>query len=298
MSDLHGLVSALATPFNADSGEIDEPGLRSLVEYSITSGVHGLIPCGSTGEFAAMTESERCRVVEIVIDQTGGRVPVVPQTGAITTLDAIKFSRHAEAAGAAAVMVVGSYYEPLTIDETLRYFRAVADSITIDVMIYNLPAATGVNLSAEHLASLASAASNVRYVKDSTGNFPQNVRLIHEFADVLKLFVGIDTLYLSSLVEGATGAVNGAANLICAELVDIYDQVKAGEVAGAQKLWERIFPLMQFLGSGGYVTNVKGGLEILGRSAGPPRAPIEALSGERQDQLRSIIAALKPVMSA
>lgn len=297
MNDLHGLLNALATPFVAGSEDIDEPALRSLVEYSITSGLHGLVPCGSTGEFAAMTEAERRRVAEITIDQASGRVPVVPHTGAMTTQEAIRLSRHAESAGAAAVMVVGPYYEPLTADEMLRYYRAVADSISIDVMVYNLPLATGVNLRPEQLASLAGLAPNVRYVKDSSGDFTQGAKLIHEYADVLKVFVGIDTLYFSSLVEGAIGSVNGAANLICPELVEIYDQVTAEEVPAAHKVWQRIYPLMQFLVSGGYVTGVKGGLEILGRTAGPPRAPIEALSGEREAELRSIVAVLKPALS-
>ena len=297
MSDLHGLLNALATPFTAGGEDVDESALRSLVEYSITSGLHGLVPCGSTGEFAAMTEAERRRVVEIVIDQTAGRVPVVSHTAAMTTREAIALSQHAESAGAAAVMVVGPYYEPLTVDEMLDHFRAVADSISIDVMVYNLPIATGVNLLPEHLASLAADVPNVRYVKDTSGDFTQGAKLIHEYGDVLDVFVGHDTLYFSSLVEGASGSVNGAANLICPELVEIYNQVKEGDVLAARKVWDRIYPLMQFLVSGGYVTGVKGALEILGRDAGHPRAPIQALSSEREAELRLILAALEPAVT-
>lgn len=298
MSSLHGLLSALVTPFTPEGDGIDEPNLRALVDYHITSGLHGLVPGGSTGEFATMTDSERRSLLEIVIDQTAGRVPVVAQTGAMTTREAIKLSQHAEASGAAAIMVVGAYYEPLTVPETLDHFRAIAASVGIDVMVYNLPVATGINLLPEHVATLAVEVPNIKYVKDTSGDFTQGAKLIHDFADVIKVFVGLDTLYFSTLVEGAAGSVNGAANIICPELVEIFDQVQAGEITAARKVWDRVYPLMQFLVSGGYVTGVKAAMQIVGRSAGFPRAPIGVLTGEREGDLRRILEALQPAVTS
>lgn len=289
MAALHGLLSAMSTPLTANGDEVDENALRELTERTITGGVHGLVPCGSTGEFATLTPAERRRVVEVVADQAGGRVPVVPHVGAMSTREAISHARHAEEAGAAAVMVVAPYYEPLDLEETKAYFLGVAGGISIPVMIYNLPVATGVNLEPAEIANLASQAENIKYVKDTSGDFSQAARLIHDYGDVISTFVGWDTLYFSSLVEGSAGAVNGAANLIAPQLVKVYDAVKANDLDTARPVWNHIFPLMQFLISGGYVAGVKGGLDILGYSAGPSRAPIHALDTARQAELEVIL---------
>jgi 4-hydroxy-tetrahydrodipicolinate synthase len=290
MNSLHGLLTALVTPFTEGGEQVDEANLRSLVEDNIGCNVHGLVAAGSTGEFAAMSDKERREVVEIVIDQAAGRVPVIAQTGAMTTREAIDLSRHAQSAGAAAVMVVAPYYEPLTLGETLHHFRAVASSVDIDVMVYNLPVATGVNLLPNDVADLAASVPNVKYLKDTSGDFAQGALLIHEYSDVVGVFIGHDTLYFAALVEGALGAVNGAANVVATELVDIYDRIHAGDIVGARDVWNQVFPFAQFLVSGGYVTGVKGALDVIGRSTGAPRPPQETLGGDREVELRGILA--------
>ena len=143
---LSGVLTALVTPFT-DDGAIDEAVLRQVVDRNIDGGVHGVVACGSTGEFSALSGAERRFVVETVIDQSAGRVPVVAQTGAQSTAEAIELSQHAEKAGASVLMVVAPYYEPLSIEETKLYLRTVADSVSIPVMLYNLPVATGVNMT-------------------------------------------------------------------------------------------------------------------------------------------------------
>src|SRR5215468_4664063 len=119
---LRGVLTALATPFAADYS-VDVARLRALVDRSIDGGVHGVVACGSTGEFSALSSDERRLVVEIVIDHVAGRVPVIAQTGATSTAEAIRLSRHAQSAGADVIMAVAPYYEPLTVDETLTYLR-------------------------------------------------------------------------------------------------------------------------------------------------------------------------------
>src|SRR5690349_22991915 len=135
---LQGVLTALATPF-ADDGRLDTDALRRLVDRGIDGGVHGVVACGSTGEFAALSHAERRHVVETVIDQAAGRVPVVAQTGAVSTAEAIELSRHAQDAGASVLMVVTPYYEALSLDETLRYLHDVAESVETPIMLYNLP---------------------------------------------------------------------------------------------------------------------------------------------------------------
>lgn len=289
MTELHGLMSAMTTPMTDDGSAVDEPILRELTERTIQGGVHGLVPCGSTGEFASLTADERRTVVDIVLDQAAGRVPVVPHVGAMSTADAVAHAKHAEAAGAAGLMVVAPYYEPLDLEETKRYFLDVAAAVSVPVMVYNLPVATGVNLEPAEVASLARQAQNIRYVKDTSGDFSQAARLIHDHGDVVKTFVGWDTLYLAALVEGGAGSVNGAANFIAPQLVDIYTKVKASQLAEAKAVWDEVFPLMQFLVSGGYVAAVKAALRILGYPAGAARQPIGDLSADRRTELEQIL---------
>jgi 4-hydroxy-tetrahydrodipicolinate synthase len=292
MSDIRGVLSALVTPFTGPDSKVDEPGLRRLIERHIAEGIHGLVPCGSTGEFAAMSLEERRTVVEVVLDQAGGRVPVIAHVGAMTTRDAVDLAQHAEGSGAAGVMAIAPYYEPLSLGETKRYFRAIADAIGIPVVVYNLPVATGVNLTPEDIADLASAAGNIRYVKDSTGDLSQAARLIHDYGDVVGTFVGLDTLYFTSLLEGAPGSIIGAANFLTPQLRAIYDAVQADDVVAARAEWLRIFPVLQFLISGGYVTGVRGALDILGISAGPTRAPVEELEPTRRAELETLLKRL------
>ncbi len=285
---LQGVFSAVATPFTADE-ELDEGTLRTLVERTVTGGIHGLVPNGSTGEFQTQTIAERERVLEIVLDQNAGRVPVMPHIGALRTSEAVALAQHAEKAGAAAVMAVAPFYEPLELEEIKVYYRSIADAVGVPVMIYNLPAATGVSLSAEQLVEIAELSQNIKYVKDTTGDFAQAVRLIHDYQDVLTAFVGMDSYFLANFVEGGTGTIIGASNFVTPQLISIYDAIQAGDLGRAKAEWEVVFPIMQFLVSGGYVAGVKGALDLLGASAGPARAPIAALPTPRRNELEGIL---------
>jgi 4-hydroxy-tetrahydrodipicolinate synthase len=288
-SDLRGVLSAVVTPFTADGEEIDEAGLRAVVEHTVSGGVHGLIPCGSTGEFATLSPDERRRVVEVVADAAAGRTPVVPQVGGMTTREAAALARHAESHGAAAVMVVAPYYEALTVAEIADYYRRVADAVSIPVMVYNLPAVTGVNLAPADVARMARDVPTIRYVKDTTGDLSQAAQLIHDHGDVVATFVGWDPLYFAALCEGAAGSVLGAANIVPAQTADIYEQVYAGRIAEARERWEQLYPLMRFLVGGRYTPAVKAGVQLLGLASGHCRAPVAPLEPERVAELEALL---------
>jgi 4-hydroxy-tetrahydrodipicolinate synthase len=293
MVQIRGVINALATPFTPDGDQVDIPRLRSLVDDVVAGGVHGIAPCGSTGEFNCMTTAERRLVVETVVDQAAGRVPVIAHTGSLTTADAVALSRHAEKVGADGVMLVAPFYEPLNLDEVRRYYRTVADAVSIDVTIYNLPVATGVNLLPEDVADLCRAAPNIKYIKDTSGDFGQTTRLIHQFSDVVGTFVGLDTMFLAVAAEGATGSLVGAANIIPSELVAIWDHVQQDRLGEAREAWQSVYPLMLFLTQGGYVTGVKAAMECFGRSINDPRPPYERLTGARREELEQIVKAFR-----
>lgn len=292
-SPLHGVLVALATPFAADSS-VDVPRLRALVDRTIDGGVHGVVACGSTGEFSALSSDERRLVVETVVDQAAGRVPVVAQTGSTSTAEAIRLTQHAESVGADVVMPVAPFYETLSLEETTHYLRRVASSVSIPVMLYNLPAATGVDLSADTVAELAQQVQNIMYVKNTTPDMAQAAQLIHHYGDLVGTFVGWDSLILSSLVSGSAGVMAGTANIIPAEIVAVYDAVQVGDLAAAREAWLRIYPLLDAALSVNYIAAVKVGLAAAGFPVGDPREPFFPLTGAEAEKIADLAGAFRP----
>ena len=292
-SSLSGVLVALATPF-ADDGSVDESRLRALVDRTIDGGVHGVVACGSTGEFSALTGEERRLVVETVVDQTAHRVPVVAQTGSTSTAKAIALARHAQSAGADVIMPVAPYYEPLTLAETTHYLRRVAGSVEIPVMLYNLPGATGMDLPPDTIAELAREVENIRYVKNTSPDMAQAAQLIHHYGDLVGTFVGWDSLILSSLVSGSAGVMAGTANVVPAEIVAVYDAVKAGDLQSAREAWARIYPLLDAALSTSYVAAVKAALDAVGFSCGPTREPVRPLEPADAARIAELAAVFRP----
>jgi 4-hydroxy-tetrahydrodipicolinate synthase len=293
---LSGVLTALATPFTPD-GQIDESTLRRLVDRSIDGGVDGVVACGSTGEFAAMSGAERRFVVETVIDQAANRVPVVAQTGAVSTAEAVELSCHAEAAGASVLMVVGPYYEPLSLDETVEYLRTVAAAVDIPIMLYNLPVATGVNLDPDTVGRLAREVDNIRYIKDTSADMAQAGQLIHRHGDVISTFIGWDSLLLAAITEGAAGVMAGTANVMPAQLVSIHRAVTAGDLNRARREWAQLYPLMDAIMSAPFIPAIKTALNALGFPAGAPRKPLAELDAATAATIAKLAAEL-PQFSA
>ena len=289
---LRGVLTALATPFAADQS-LDEALLRKVVDRSIDGGVHGVVACGSTGEFTALTGDERRRVVEIVVEQAAGRVPVIAQTGATSTAEAIALSRHAQSAGADVIMPVAPYYEALSVDETLTYLRAVAGSVDIPVMLYNLPMATGVDLQPDVVGALAREVGNIKFIKNTTTDMAQTAALIHNHGDVLSTFVGWDSLLLTALAEGAAGVMAGTANVVPAELVAVYDAVQAGDLARARKAWGQVQPLIDAIMAEPFIAAVKSAMTAVGFPVGGPRPPVAELDPDAAARIAKLVQELQ-----
>lgn len=290
--ELRGVLTALAIPFDADE-QIDVPILRQVVDRSIEGGVHGVVAGGSTGEFATMTPDERIRMVEEVTSHVAGRVPVIAQTGAVTTAEAIRQSRAAQRAGVDVLMLVTPYYEALSLEETTTYLRDVAEKVELPIMLYNIPGATGVNLDPDTIGALADEFEHIRYVKDSGANWEQGLQLIHHHSDRIGTFIGWDAYLYSALAEGAAGVMAGAANVVPAEIVAVYDAITAGDLTGALAQWKRLYPVIDTMISGDFIPAVKAGLELQGVPAGVPRRPMAPLSADDRDELRSALELLQ-----
>lgn len=288
---LCGVLTALSTPFDQDEA-IDVTTVRRVVDRSIDAGVDGVVAAGSTGEVGSLSSDERLLLIDTVIEQAGGRVPVIAQTGATTTAEAIRLSRAAERSGADVLMLLTPYYEPLSEAETVAYIKDVAAAVDIPIMLYNIPAVTGINLGHETVRSLATEVENIRYIKDSSADWEQALRLIHHHSDVIGTFIGWDVYLYSALVEGAAGVMAGAANVVPHEIVAIKRLIAEGDLNGALALWKRLFPVIDHLLAVPFIPAVKAGLELQGVPAGNPRRPMAPLTAEQVDGLRSVLAAL------
>jgi 4-hydroxy-tetrahydrodipicolinate synthase len=290
-TNLSGILTALATPFTADE-QIDAVALKRLVDRTIDGGVDGVVVGGSTGEFAALSHDERRDLVETVVEHVAGRVPVIAQTGATTTAEAIRLSRAAETAGADVLMLVTPYYEPLSLDETTTYIRDVAAAVSLPVMLYNIPAATGTNLDAETIGSLAREVDNIRYVKDSSANWEQALQLIHHHREHIGTFIGWDSYIFSALMEGAVGVMAGTANVVPHEIVSVRRSIAGGDYASALAEWNRIYPVIDAMISIPFIPAVKAALRILGEPVGYPRRPTADLSSNDLSRLEAALGAL------
>lgn len=281
---LGGILAALSTPFT-DAGDLDEATLRRHVDFLIDNGIHGLVPCGSTGEMAALTLDERRRTTEIVLDQNAGRVAVAPQTGANRTADAVALSSHAADHGADALLVVQPYYEPPTRAEVIEYFATVGDSAGVPLIAYNLPSVTGVNLDREFYGELLDKTDAVRYIKDTSGSLEQAYDLIFNLGDRIQTFVGYDTLLLPAFMAGSAGSIWGAPNFMPRESVQLLELARAGKQGEAHELFRRVWNVLDFLGKEGYAVATKAAAELCGVPLGAPRAPYGRLPEEKVKDL-------------
>ena len=283
MSEFHGVLPALITPFSEDGDAVDAVALGENVERLVAAGVGGLVPGGSTGEFTTLSSAERRQVTEVTIEAAGGRVPVVPGTGALSTRETVELSVHAERAGAAAVMVVPPFYDAPRWPELLAHYGAVADAISIPIVYYNLPGATGVELTAEQLRALPISA-----LKDTGGDAVAATELIQ--TDGPTLLNGYDTLTFAALAAGVEAVVWGAASILPEPCVELHrlliDDI---DLPAARELWARLWPLCRFLEGQSYPAAVKAACRLVGDATGPVRAPLLELDDAAIDELRTLL---------
>jgi dihydrodipicolinate synthase/N-acetylneuraminate lyase len=276
---LRGILAAVTTPFTADGSAIDEPVIKSHVERLVAAGIHGLVPTGTTGEFTSLTPDEHRRVVELYVQAADGRVPVIAGIGALSTKGAVELAQHAERLGADAIMVVPPFYDPLDFATLKVFLTAVAESITVPIVYYNVPGATGIRLTAAEIAELGDI-ERVDYLKDTSGDAVTLADLLASRGDRIKAFNGWDT---EASVWGAAGIVPDLAVELWEALAEKSDLVRG------RALWRHLWAISDFLESVNYVAGVKAGLDLIGHSAGPARLPIQPLSAEQKERFAGIL---------
>jgi len=286
---LRGVLAAMVTPMTADE-EIDLPKLAELADRLIRQGVHGLVPLGSTGEYYALSADERERVLRTTLEAAAGRVPVVAGTNAGSTREVIAYSTQAEQLGCAGIMLAAPYYSLPGPEELFAHFKAVNDAIGVPIVVYNYPGRTGVDMTPALLERLAEL-RNVRYVKESTGEMSRVTELLRRCGDRLGVFCGCDTIALESLMVGAIGWIGGAANVLPASHVKLYElAVERSEFGAARELFFEMLPILELMEGGGKYTQwAKAACGLMGCDCGPPRRPLGPATAEELADLREAL---------
>jgi len=289
MKTFEGIFVVNVTPMNNDQS-LNEDALRNNIDWYIQEGVDGICCCGSTGEVVSLTPGERHRVVEVVVDQTGGRVPVLAGTTHETTSETIAYTRQAKEAGADGALILTPYYCHPDADEVYIHFKAVSDNVDLPIMLYNNPGTSGVDLPADLVARIGEL-ENVRYVKESSGDIRRIRDILHMGKDDLKVFCGAEDLAWESFVSGAVGWICVIGNIVPQWSRQLFQLTLENENEKAKEVFNRMLPMLTFLeGSGKYVQVIKAAMNKIGVcSAGPSRLPRLPLTEDENRQLDTIL---------
>lgn len=240
-----GVYTALITPFGED-GSIDEGALRALVDRQIDGGVSGLVPVGTTGESPTVTHEENIRIVQIVVAQSAGRVPVIAGTGSNSTAEAIDMTQRAKEIGAAASLQVAPYYNKPSQEGLYRHFAAIADAVDLPLIVYNIPGRTGINIETPTLVRLA-ALDNIAAVKEASGSIPQMMDVLASVGEQIDVLSGDDNLAFALTMLGGGGVVSVASNLVPGGVTTMINAALAGDVEEARRLHFELLPLFKAL---------------------------------------------------
>ncbi len=289
---LRGCATAIVTPFKAD-GSVDVEALRSLIEYQIKGGIRMIVPCGTTGESATMTDEEDQLVIKTTVEVAKGRAKVIAGTGSNSTAAAIQYSLTARELGADAVLQVAPYYNKPTQEGLYAHFTAVAKSISdLPIVIYNVPGRTSSNISAETTVRLARDNENIVAVKEASGNLAQIMEILRTRPDGFRVISGDDSLTLAMIALGGDGLISVASNEIPGLMNELIDLALAGKLDEARALHYRLLPLME----GNFIESspgpVKAVMAMMGLLDENFRLPLVPVQEKTRARLREIVLEL------
>jgi 4-hydroxy-tetrahydrodipicolinate synthase len=286
---VEGVITAVVTPFDSQ-GEVDKKGFRKIINYLIESGIHGLFPVGSQGEFFALNIKEKKQLIEIAVEEVNGRIFVMPNTGAITTKESIELSRFAEKAGADCVSIITPFFISPNQQELYDHYATICNSIEIPVLAYNNPDRTGgVRLEPSTIAKLANEFPNFSGIKDSSGDLTQIGEMIRVCPSEFSVIIGKDTVIYGGLMYGAAGAIAASSNVAPKLVVGIYEAYQAQDYEKAKNYQRKLAPLRMAFTLGSFPVVVKEALNMMNLPGGTCRLPIQPLSKIKRDELRSIL---------
>jgi 4-hydroxy-tetrahydrodipicolinate synthase len=291
-----GTGTAMITPFNSD-GSIDEKALRRFVDFQIDGGVHMLLPCGTTGEGATLDDNETDRVVQIVIEQSRGRVPVIAGAGSNSTAKAIQLTKRAKRIGADGVLSVGPYYNKPTQQGFYEHFKAIADSEDIPIIVYNVPGRTGSNIEVKTMLRLAEV-RNIVAVKEASGNLGQIMEIIRDAPRDFQVLSGDDAITLAVIALGGKGVVSVVSNEAPSMMSALTNAAMEGNLAKAKELHYKLLPLMNINFIESNPIPVKAVLSMMSLIEENYRLPLVRMTSANKEKLAKVVEELGLLQTA
>jgi 4-hydroxy-tetrahydrodipicolinate synthase len=287
-----GIIPALLTPLTVQQ-KVNEHVLRQLANSLIDAGVHGLFALGTNGEFHLLTEEEKLKIAEVLVEEVNGRVPVIVGTGGNSTEEVISLSNKMERLGVDAISIITPYFVTPTQEEVIVHFQKIASSTSLPILLYNIPSKTGMSLDPQTVATLAKV-DNIIGIKDSSGNFENIKQYIYETKEKdFSVLAGTDSLILKTLQEGGVGAIAATANMIPEIVVDIYNNWSQGNVDKAEEAQQKLQPLRDTFQYGTLPAALKKAVELSGLPVGPPKFPVQPISGMELAHIQKMVEGYK-----
>lgn len=287
-----GAMTAIVTPYT-EKGSLDEASFRKLVEFQIKEGIDGIVPCGTTGESPSLDYEEHERVIEIAIDASKGKVPIIAGTGSNSTKEAVKMTRHAADAGADASLQVCPYYNKPTQEGLYRHFSEIAKSVEIPLIIYNIQGRTAVNMETSTLARLAKEHSNIAGVKEASGNIAQMMDVVNELPRDFAVLSGDDNMAFPLMALGGKGVISVASNIIPKEMHELTSSALKGDFENARKIHYGLLPLFKAIFIETNPIPIKAALAMKGIIKESYRLPLCEMKPENKEKLRQVLKELK-----
>jgi 4-hydroxy-tetrahydrodipicolinate synthase len=292
MMRFQGIVPALVTPFT-DTHQVDEAALRALIENLIGHGVHGLFVLGTNGEFFTLGEHEKLNIARITVEAAAGRVPVIAGTGAFATHEVIDMNSRMAERGVDALSVITPFFNAISQKELITHYTTIADASALPIMMYNIPAKTGMSIGMGAVATL-SQHPRIKGIKDSAGNFDSLVQMMQYRSEDFAVFAGTDSLIYWNLLAGGDGAVAATANAVPGVVMDIWNRFRAGDHEGARAAQERLRPLRDAFAMGTMPVVLKKAADLLNVRVGPCRPPVAPLDEAAVHTLERLLAVYRP----
>ncbi|WP_408010606.1 2,4-dihydroxyhept-2-ene-1,7-dioic acid aldolase [Pseudalkalibacillus sp. A8] len=285
---LRGSIAPIITPFKEDDS-LDLDTLKSLIEWHIESGSHGISVTGTTGEPSSLTLEERVQVMETAAKTVNGRIPFVPGTGSTNHQETLYLTKKAKEIGADAAMVIVPYYNKPSQHALYKHFKTIADTVDIPIIIYNIPGRTAVNMDVKTIARLNEDCGNIIGIKESNKDFEHVNRVLLNCGRDFLLYSGIELLCYPMLAIGGAGYISATANIMPGRVADVYNYWANGDVAKAQELHYDLMPLNDVLFKDTNPSPLKAALGMMDRIHPNLRLPMDLPSDELQREIRSVL---------
>lgn len=285
-----GVFPYLVSPIDS-RGHVKAKVLASLVEYLIGQGVHGLTPLGSTGEFAYLTWSQRRRVVEVVLEATAGRVPVVAGVAHTSIREAVRQAKELEASGVKGILAILESYFPVSPQGVIAYFRSIAEAVSCPIVLYTNPSFSSTNFSLEVLQALTES-PNIQYLKDASANTGNLLTIINQIGNRLKIFSASAHIPLFVMMLGGVGWMAGPSCVIPSQSVRLYELAKAKKWDEALEFQKKLWSINRIFQKYSLAACIKACLELQGFPVGDPVPPLQPLTGAALDEARTVLKAL------